>query len=291
MTKKLLLLTVLFTLLVSFPSIQADLKRHPEANRLQNLQAQANSGSVEAQFKMGMAYQFGQGANKNISKAIHWYLLAAEAGHANSQFNLAYLYQVDQQDEKAVYWFRQAAEQELDLAQRALSLMYSEGRGVERNHVLAFQWCYLAAVQGQVDAQFDLGVAFDRGAGVKQDFANAVIWWRAAADQGHANAQFNLGLSYELGEGVEKDDAVAFNWYETAAKQGHTDAQVNLASYYANGIGVPQDFVRAHLWFDLAAKSGHPLAVQSRDYIETRMLEADIQKARTLSRQLVAHSQ
>ena len=54
-------------------------------------------------------------------KAVKWYTAAAKQGDQFSQYNLAVMYDegtgVGQDYSKALYWYRQAAEQETDAVQ------------------------------------------------------------------------------------------------------------------------------------------------------------------------------
>jgi hypothetical protein len=55
---------------------------------------------------------------------------------------------------KAVAWFRKAANRGLVDADRAISMCYSEGTGVEQNFALAMEWGRKAADQGDVSRSF-----------------------------------------------------------------------------------------------------------------------------------------
>ena len=59
---------------------------------LKGLTKKANSGDTVAQFKLGHAYQFGKGVDKDVSEAIRWYRMAANYGDSSAQANLGYLY-------------------------------------------------------------------------------------------------------------------------------------------------------------------------------------------------------
>lgn len=68
--------------------------------------------------------------------------------------------------------------------------MYETGRGVMRSDEKAVQWYRKAAQQGEPKAQCNLGVMHDRGSGgVHQNDALATRYYRAAAEQGLADAQ------------------------------------------------------------------------------------------------------
>src|ERR1700730_2805178 len=67
--------------------------------------------------------------------------LAAEQGHAHSQFRVGDMYMsgdgVAKNDTEAVKWFRKAAEQGLANAQGMLGIMYAKGQAVPQDNVLA----------------------------------------------------------------------------------------------------------------------------------------------------------
>lgn len=46
--------------------------------------------------------------------------------------------------EKALFWYRKAAEQGSEAAQKKLGQCYMEGIGVEKDEYLAFYWLYRA---------------------------------------------------------------------------------------------------------------------------------------------------
>ncbi len=69
-----------------------------------------------AQFHFGEMYDFGEISPQNNKAAARWYELAAEQGFA--------------------------------LAQKALGLMYEQGRGIVRNQVYAHMWTNLAVANG-----------------------------------------------------------------------------------------------------------------------------------------------
>ncbi len=69
-------------------------------------------------------------------------------GTGMSQHGLGFMYLegecVEKNEEKAVFWFRKAAEQGLAGSQATLGMLYKEGRGVEKNPEEARRWYKLA---------------------------------------------------------------------------------------------------------------------------------------------------
>lgn len=117
----------------------------------------ANRGDVAAMRNIGHLYRWGQGVEKDINQAIHWYRMAAEKGFSRAQANLAAIYLQGDEGipvdyEEAHKWFAAAAVQNLAVAQYNLGLMYELGLGVEKSEARALGWYNLAAKAGQPEA-------------------------------------------------------------------------------------------------------------------------------------------
>jgi TPR repeat protein len=110
------------------------------------------------------------------------------------------------------------------LAQVNLGNRYAFGRGVARDPERALYWYRRAAEQGDASAQNNLGVMYANGQGVRQDDAQAVHWYRLAAEQGHALAQYNLGGMLGSGRGAARDPVRAYMWMLLAADAGEPAA-------------------------------------------------------------------
>ncbi len=85
---------------------------------------------------------------------------------------------------------------------------------------------------------------------------------------------------YAEGQGVQKDCEVALEWYFLAAEQEYAEAQYNLGMMYAEGQGVQKNYVLAHMWLNLADSKGHKDARESRDILEDKMSNAQIEDAK-----------
>ena len=69
----------------------------------------AEQNVVSAQFKLGMAYESGQGAKPDPIKAREWYIKAAQAGHSGAQLKLGRMLELSGDKEGAKIWYTQAA--------------------------------------------------------------------------------------------------------------------------------------------------------------------------------------
>ena len=134
-------------------------------------------------------------------------------------------------------------------AQFNLGRAYNNGRGVEQSDEKAVEWFRRAANQGDADAQFELGCAYDSGKGVKKDAEEAVKWYRKAAEQGDADGACSLGQSLLFGIGIEKDEGAAFHWFQCAAEGKEEPALAWLGYCYDFGAGTPVDKKKAETFF------------------------------------------
>ena len=173
-------------------------------------------------------------------------------------------------------------------------------RGLPQDDEKAVQYYRKAAEQGHVGAQYFLGTHYSlkathaklNGDSQDYDYEIASIWYRKAAEQGHVDAQYSLGNLYELGNGVSQDYNEAAVWYRKAAEQGYVDAQYYLAALYKEGKGVPQDYEEAYFWSYQAEKYSLPddnliqtKAAQLRDIMANELTSEQRSRAQKRSRE------
>lgn len=161
---------------------------------------------------------------------------------------------------EALYYYQQAAQLGQAESQYQLAKMFQDGLGTNKNMRQAAHWYKQAAEQGHTQSQATLGFMYSKGNGVIQDDAQAVYWYTKAAEQGHATAQYNLAYRYSLGQGVVKNYQQAAFWYAKAAMQGDADAQASLGKLYERGLGVNKDLAQAKDLYQQAAAQGNHIA-------------------------------
>lgn len=163
---------------------------------MENLIRWAKLGDVDAQFKLGVKYFFGEDTRLDYSQAFIWFQKAAQQGHGTAQYNLAQCY-----------------EKEL---------------GVAQDYSLALYWYQKSAERGDIDAMTNIALYYYLGQGTRQDYGEAVRWWKKSASLGDGKACFNLGICYRDGTGVWKDLDEAEKWLLKAKELGHPKAAHTL---------------------------------------------------------------
>lgn len=151
---------------------QGEIKRstgHKAAQQSHHwLQKSAALGYPQAQYVLGQSYEGGQYGDKDLTKAVVYYGLAAQQGHGGAQIEFA----------------------------TALFL----GRGIAKDLDLAGQWYLEAARLGEIEAQTIVARMFETGEGRPQDDRLARYWYQAAAKRGDLPSQAKM-FAYE------RDDA------------------------------------------------------------------------------------
>ena len=239
-------------------------------SRYEALLRDAENGSAGAQFALGNAYFNGTGTAADRERAVMWYKRAADQNYPPAMFNLAYCCangtgtSVDK--ERACELYRKAAKNgDLDAANN-LALFYFNGDGVPQNlRLAADMWCK-AAQGGLARAQYNYAECKFNGWGVQRNYTEAAMWYKKAAAQADPDAQYSYGWCCENGLGVTQSYELAKQMYELSAKQGNRNAQKAIGFMYMNGIGAEKNYSRAVEWFGKAAMRGDKEAAQMLVY-------------------------
>jgi TPR repeat protein len=165
---------------------------HRLSGHVADLNKKALAGDTKAQLRLGIAFEFGQGVDKNVDEAIHWYHVAADRGDPVAQTNLGYLYETG-------------------------------GNGFE-NPVEAAKWYLRAAVSGFARAKFNLGILYLQGTGVERSDEEAAHWIGQAADAGCPRAMAAMGYLYANGKGVPRDPHKAVELIQKSAKKNDSNS-------------------------------------------------------------------
>lgn len=116
-----------------------------------------------------------------------------------------------------------------DNSAKNMGIRYLLGRGVEQNNEKAFYYFTKAANQGDALAQNELAYMYAAGKGAQRDNEKALKWYQQAAKQGLASAQYNLALMYLNGLGTSPNQALGEQWLKESASRGFEPARAKLA--------------------------------------------------------------
>jgi TPR repeat protein len=225
----------------------------------------ADAGVVNALYKLGLLFEYGDGVAMNLPTAIALYVKAAEAGVAEAASQLGFIY---------FYGKNGALERDYlaGLQFWLLAVQLSEGKDSEalfalgcRFHVgvpgvtkpnleQAVRFYAMAAAANSSSACSNLGFCHYQGFGTDQNYAAAVAFFRRGMQLKSTEATFMLAICYELGRGVQLDTATASQLYGQVASQRIVNGEEsdNCAIQVAKAVclergfgGTQQNYARA----------------------------------------------
>jgi hypothetical protein len=97
------------------------------ADEVADLKRAAKAGEAEAQYHLGVKYEYGQGVDKDYGVAADWTRKAAEQGYADAQYNLGLMHEYGQGVAKSLAeadkWYAKAAAQGMEGAIQARTIL------------------------------------------------------------------------------------------------------------------------------------------------------------------------
>jgi TPR repeat protein len=214
------------------------------------------------------------GANINYSKALTWYMKAADLNHAGAQYAIATIHAMEWQNgrrgrpnfEEALTYYRKAADNGNGNAVIDLYEIYQYGWSaggytlVKSDKNEAAKW-YARALNHE-DPQTIYLLAVDLFfSGNKKQKEEAVRLFRKAAEQNIAWAMYYLGKAYEHGDGVKSDRSESAKWYRSAAENGSPELQFLVGEEFEDGIlgAKGRDVDEALKWYRTAGENGNAM--------------------------------
>ena len=168
--------------------------------------------SVQAQEKLGEAYEFGEGIIKDKKLALKWYEKASLQGCNSTKLNLIHLYFMSKNYHKSF----------------SLAKQFEQS-----NNLVGITW---------------LALHYELGLGTEKDITKALALYLKASINGHYMGSYYMGQMYQKGIGVTKNKIMAFHYYEKYANQGYPESQEEVASLYFKEGGF-NNFISGCYWF------------------------------------------
>lgn len=230
--------------------------------------------SREEMHVLATCYQLGIGVEENIQKAIYWYKKSAELGDPEAQNNLGLIYLngsgVPENKFEALRWFKLSSRKYLTGALKNTGDCYYAGWGTSQDFYEAILWYKKAAEEGDIDAMVSLGICYKNGQGTTKNYKIAEKWFLKAKNKtNNGNAINCLGLIYEEGgHGIVKDQAKATRYYKEAALLDIAAGQFNYGVSLIYGEGIVQNVEAGIEWISKAADQDFQEAIDFLNDIE-----------------------
>lgn len=194
------------------------------------------------------------------TKALEWYLKAADMGSAAAQFEVANLYlglgDVAPNFKMAKTWCAKSIEQRNPEANALLSNI----RKFEKLH------CDAEGDQAEIENLVNFTNHYGVGFTIAYNKSNIQEYLLRAAAKDNVLAMESLGTFYTSGPVEHRSDQKAFYWYQIAAEKGSPAAQYELAYIYCNGIGTQINIRLAIHWCKRSAEQGN---LDAHNYLQT----------------------
>jgi TPR repeat protein len=221
----------------------------------------ANEGSIKAYY--GLFVMYYDSDEPNAELGMSWLTKAAEAGEPRGQNQLGYLYDkgilVNQDSEKAIYWYKEAIKNNSNNARYNLANIYLDGLNDTQQKVTEAISLYLsAAEQGDDDAKVALGsIYYDDKYGLKEG-VKSFNWLNDAAQNGNTYGQAGVANCYRYGIGTDIDYKKALYWYKhTASSTNNPISRYRLAEMHMLGLGTEINLSKAREIFLALSQEGY----------------------------------
>lgn len=243
----------------------------------------ANMDIPVSQSNLADMYRDGLYVEKDLNKAAEWYLKSIEKNKPHdrllhAKINLADIYLISNEkskQKKAVSLLMELADRDNDgaEAQYQLSLLYKEGKYVEKDEEKRLQYLHMAIKLHYPPALNEYGQLLQ----ANNIATHAIKFFKGAANQGNLEAINNLGVAYLKGIGVQKNYYLAAEYSYKAANKGHPISQNNIGVINEMGwgglkINIPQ----ALYWYTKSAEQNNDSGIQNYQRILEQYSQRDI---------------
>lgn len=229
-------------------------------------QQAALQGNRRAQNNFGMALLYGVGCKADGGKAKIWLEKAAAQNVSVAMFNLGYAYEKGEAGfgenmEKAVSWYRRAAEHEDVNACSRLADIYASGKLGNKDERQAAKWYQKAIKYGDHEARCELGCLLVSGE--EPDIEAGRKWLEEAVQINHSQkAAWYLAMSY-LRDSDPNMSVKAAAWLEKTIALEPEDSK--KASVFKND---------ALTWLGICCARGEELAAKDVERARALLEEA-----------------
>lgn len=163
------------------------------------LQSSSDKGNPDAQWELGLLYEYGNHVDKDEAKAFELYSRSADSGNPMGLYLVAHCYQhgiavtedhakSDELYAKSLSELTELAPQEDIYVLNFIGSAYFWGDGTKVDRKKAFEYYLISAGKGNPETQCKVASCYERGQGTTRDKEEALKWYKAAAGQGYQEA-------------------------------------------------------------------------------------------------------
>lgn len=208
--------------------------------------------------------------DSQYDKAVSYYKKAADKGDFDGNYHLALIYKNGAGSVKKSLMLAKA---NLLIAQEILQ----ETQNDEFNEKVAEELNIVEeelasnpieniverANQGDPQAMQEYAWMLYNGIGFEKDHQKAFEFYKKAADGGMSKSMFNCALCFKNGDGTNKDLEKAATYFKMAADNGYASGMRMYGRMLKKGEGVEKDGVKAAYYFKMGADNGNVKAMNN----------------------------
>lgn len=209
-----------------------------------------DKGEMDACGRLGFNFEYGNGTEKNLSKALEYYKQACSSSVAQSCERLGgHFYKKTYRDIKKSDSYHSKARELFNVecsakktsSCKSLSRLMDRGFGGPVDKTGAFDVAQLACNFGEPKDCSLLAGKYAKGKGVKQDILKAAEIFHTACLDGAYAACSQLGYNSHESAGILKDHPNEVKFYTKRCSARHGGACFMLSGLYLFGDGVEKD--------------------------------------------------
>lgn len=205
-------------------------------------QASSLQEHPEALYEYAMCLLYGEGIEQNIKEGEQLVEIAANKNSINAKaiFGAFYLegstlYKKDYQ--KALFYLKDAANEDHPEALTNLSYMYKDAIGVKEDLSVSFNYMQKAAHAGYSYAQYHLSNFYFNGIGTKKDNNNAMLWLDKSLEKEYPLSILTKARLLLQGDVLEQDLLLSEELYIKYIEfENDYNVLYELAKYYYEGL-------------------------------------------------------
>lgn len=248
---------------------------------VEQLTIDAKAGKGLAQYNLAHLYQHGYGVQQNKEKALYWYKQSAQSDTASVRYKIGRLFESGQifpKDLKQAFiHYQYAAEHGDPYGETNLALMYIQGKGTKQDIPKGIEVAKKVADRGFVKAQLNLAGLYDSNYGGVKNEEKAKYWYKRAVEENqHPLAQYKLGRIYYK----EKNYSKAFEYLDLAVANNNDDAMVMLAMLFDRGLGVQKNREKSIKLLEAAVKAGNKHALKILPALKEKIKPAKVVRSK-----------
>lgn len=187
-----------------------------------------------------MCFKYGEGVQKNVSKAIKIFKKVSDAGYWFGLFIYGYSFYSGQGIGKdliqAASYFKKSSDLGCEYSMYFYGICLVNGSGVERNYLEAFNFFKKAHENKYDDASRLVAIMIDEGKIVEQNIEEATLIFQELSNRYDLFSVWKYGYSLIEGRGIHKSFQRGIDLVENAANQGVGLAQIYLSSLIVNTV-------------------------------------------------------